>query len=107
MDNFVCSCFNKVFGMPDFDYNGHINGQGRQINPANENMTPDDDLTMEQILDNINNTPIGQVLKKIAALPEIRKEKVLRVRQELTEGKYNLNERLDIALDKVLEDLTT
>jgi len=61
---------------------------------------------MEQILENINTTPIGQVLKRIASLPEVRKEKVLDVRRRLTEGNYNLNERLDIALDRVLEDLT-
>ena len=71
-----------------------------------DTLTADDDLIMEHILENINNTPIGQVLKKIASLPEVRREKVLDVRQQLTEGQYNLNERLDIALDKVLEDLT-
>ena len=62
---------------------------------------------MEQILDNINTTPIGQVLKKIAELPEVRREKVLDVRQQLCNGKYRLNERLDTVLDKVLEDLIT
>lgn len=67
---------------------------------------PNEDLIMEQILENLNTTPIGQVLKKIASLPEIRKEKVLDVRQRLTEGKYELNEHLDVALDKVLEELT-
>ncbi|MHC4556192.1 MAG: hypothetical protein ACYTFW_08485 [Planctomycetota bacterium] len=46
------------------------------------------------------------MLKRIASLPEIRKEKVLDVRRQLTEGKYDLNERLEIALDKVLENLT-
>jgi len=61
---------------------------------------------MEQILENINATPIGQVLKRIASLPEVRKEKVLNVRRQLTEGKYDINERLDVALDRVLEDLT-
>ena len=71
-----------------------------------DTLSADDDLIMEHILENINNTPIGQVLKKIASLPEVRKEKVLNVRQQLTDGHYNLNERLDIALDKVLEDLT-
>jgi anti-sigma28 factor (negative regulator of flagellin synthesis) len=40
-------------------------------------------------------------------LPEIRREKVLHIRQQLTEGKYSLSTRLDIALDKVLEDLKT
>jgi len=71
-----------------------------------DTLSVDDDLIMEHILENINNTPIGQVLKKIASLPEVRREKVLDVRHQLTEGQYNLNERLDIALDKVLEDLT-
>jgi len=71
-----------------------------------DTLSADDDLIMEHILENINNTPIGQVLKKIASLPEVRKEKVLNVRQQLTDGHYSLNERLDIALDKVLEDLT-
>jgi hypothetical protein len=46
------------------------------------------------------------VLRKIASLPEVRKEKVLDVRRQLTEGKYDLDERLDVALDKVLEHLT-
>jgi hypothetical protein len=61
---------------------------------------------MEQILDNLNNTPIGRVLKRIASLPEVRRRKVLDVRRRLTEGQYDLNECLDIALDKVLEELT-
>jgi len=71
-----------------------------------EDLAPDKDLVMEQILENINTTPIGQVLRKIASLPEVRKEKVLDVRRQLTEGKYDLNQRLDVALDKVLEYLT-
>ena len=65
------------------------------------------DIMMEQILTNIHTTPIGQVLRKIASLPEVRREKVLDVRRQLTEGQYNLDERLDVALDKVLEYLTT
>ena len=61
---------------------------------------------MEQILENLDTTPIGKVLKRISFLPEVRKQKVLDVRRQLTEGKYDLNSRLDVALDKVLEDLT-
>lgn len=107
MDSFVCSWLHKVIEMPDYDNGGRFEGQNRQIESVNEGMAPDEDLTMEQILENINNTPLGQVLKRIASLPEVRKNKVLRVRQQLTEGKYDLCARLDIALDKVLEDLTT
>jgi hypothetical protein len=88
--------------MPSFDSNSRFKDQ-----PANENLVAEQDLLMEQILENINTTPIGQVLKKIASLPEVRKEKVLDLRQRLSKGNYQLNERLDAALDRVLEDLTT
>jgi hypothetical protein len=71
-----------------------------------EDVSVNEDLIMEQILENINTTPIGQVLKKIASLPEVRREKVLNVRQQITQGHYDLNNRLEVALDKVLEDLT-
>ena len=93
--------------MSDFGFNDRFDCQNRQIGCDNENLAADEDLTMERILENINTTPIGQVLKKIALLPEIRKKKVLDVRRRLTEGKYDFNERLDVALEKVLEDLTT
>lgn len=74
-------------------------------NSADDNFIRDKDLLMEQILANLNSTPIGQVLKRIASLPEVRKEKVLDIRRRLTEGQYDFNERLDMALDKVLDDL--
>ena len=80
----------------------------RQLTESiDKDLGADQDLVMERILENIHNTPIGQVLKKIASLPGVRKEKVLGVRQQLTEGKYDLSERLDVALEKVLEDLET
>ena len=63
------------------------------------------DLFMEQVLENINTTPIGKVLKRIASLPEMRRKKILNVRKRLSTGHYELNERLDVALDKALEDL--
>jgi hypothetical protein len=92
--------------MPEFEINSRINCKNRQGLPVEKISAPDEDVIMEKILENLNTTPIGNVLKKIASLPEIRKDKVLSVRRQLTDGKYDLNERLNIALDKVLEDLT-
>jgi hypothetical protein len=92
--------------MSDFDSSSRFKGQNRQVDTVDDSLAPDKDFIMEQILENLNTTPIGKVLKKIASLPDGRKEKVLDVRQQLTEGKYELNEYLDVALDKVLEDLT-
>jgi hypothetical protein len=93
--------------MPHFDINGRFGSQNGQGDSLDESLAPDEDLIMEQILENLNTTPIGKVLKRIASLPEVRKKKVLDVRRQLTEGKYDLSSRLDVALDKVLEDLTT
>jgi len=108
MDASVCSWPNKIVEMPSINSNDRFEERNRQVDSiSDEDIAADEDLLMEQILENINTTQIGQVLKKIASLPEVRKEKILDVRRQLTEGKYNLKERLDIVLDKVLEDLTT
>ena len=92
--------------MPDSGSSTFGRGCDRWINPLEVDTSQDEDLVMEQILENIHNTPLGRVLKRIASLPEIRREKVLRVRQEITEGRYDLTGRLDLVLDKVLEELT-
>ncbi len=91
--------------MSNFSSADDFENEGQGVEPGSQELSSDDDLLMEQILENISSTPIGQVLKRIASLPEVRKEKVLDVRRQLTEGHYDLNERLDDALDKVLDDL--
>lgn len=106
MDVFACGLSNKVVEMSKSNSEGRCKDRDRQSAFFTTELVGEDDLLMEQILENINRTPIGQVLKKIACLPEVRKEKVLDVREQLNKGEYNLNERLNIALDKVLEDLT-
>ncbi|MHC4060475.1 MAG: flagellar biosynthesis anti-sigma factor FlgM [Planctomycetota bacterium] len=91
--------------MPNLGSNGRVEGQNGREDSRRKDLLSDEDLLMEQILENINTTPIGQVLKKIAVLPEVRREKVLNVRRQLTEGRYDLNKRLEVVLDKVLDDL--
>jgi len=93
--------------MPNFEINKRFNDQNDQIKSVDDLSVQDEDAMMETILENLNSTPMGNVLKKIASLPEIRQDKVLSVRRKLTDGKYDLNERLNIAMDKVLEDLTS
>jgi len=92
--------------MSDVYPNSRLDGRNQPADSVSDELTLDQDVLMEQILENINTTPIGRVLKKIASLPDVRRQKVLDMRRQLTEGNYSLNERLDVALDKVLEDLT-
>jgi len=47
------------------------------------------------------------VSEKLASISKVWKKKVFAVRHQLAEGKYGINERLSVALDKVIEDLIT
>lgn len=49
----------------------------------------------------------ARVSERIASLLKVRKQKVLTVRRQLAEGKYPINERLNVALDRLIEDLIT
>jgi hypothetical protein len=93
--------------MPTFDFNSRFETEKRHVTTGPDGLAPNMDSMMEQILENIHTTPIGQVLRRIASLPEVRQEKILDVRRQLTEGSYDLNERLDRAIEKVLENLAT
>jgi len=45
------------------------------------------------------------VLRRIGSVStEVKKEKVLAIRQQLAQRTYDINERLDVALDKILKD---
>ncbi len=104
---FGFSIFAGCFSMSDFDFkDGSQRSGDNNAGEMSEEMLAEQDLLMEEIINNLNNTPVGQVLKKLAALPEVRQQKVLNVRQQLTSGNYDLSERLDVVLDKVLEELT-
>lgn len=95
----------RMIWMSDLGSNGFAEERQEWVNPLDADLSQDKDMVMEQILDNIHHTPLGQVLKKIASLPEVRRKKVLQLRRQITEGKYDVADRLDMALDKVLEDL--
>lgn len=98
----------KVAEMSNVFFNDGLDDlRDEDLSMCEQSLDGDQDLIMEHILDNINATPIGKLLKRIACLPEVRQDKILSVRQQLTEGSYEVNDRLNLALDKVLEELTT
>jgi hypothetical protein len=43
---------------------------------------------------------------KIDSLLKVRRNKITRVRQQLERGTYDLDERLDAVLDRILTDIT-
>lgn len=60
-----------------------------------------------ELLEKVKTTPIGQLLQKIAAVPEIREDKVNMIRQQIASGEYEsqLDSRLDFILEEVLGDI--
>jgi hypothetical protein len=54
----------------------------------------------------MNTTPHEEALKRIAFLPPIRQCKVLDIRRQIMDGTYDMADRLDKAMDRVLEALT-
>ena len=60
----------------------------------------------EDVLDCLDSSPIGRLLKIISILPEIREEKVNLARQGIECGKYETENSLDAAIDRVIEELT-
>jgi anti-sigma28 factor (negative regulator of flagellin synthesis) len=48
---------------------------------------------------------MGVAVLDMEAQPEIREEKVLRIRRQLAEGRYNVADRLDAVVDSLLEAL--
>jgi hypothetical protein len=48
-----------------------------------------------------------EALKRIASLSPIRQSKVLDIRRHLAKGTYEVADRLDQAMDRLLEALTT
>lgn len=66
----------------------------------------DADFLSESMLEDLMDNPIGKLLKVIGTLPEVRYEKVSRARRMISEPESEaFQSRMDVALDRVLEEL--
>jgi negative regulator of flagellin synthesis FlgM len=56
--------------------------------------------------DSVEISPLGQMLDGISRLPEIRHEKVEEIRRQIATGSYETPERLELALDRMMDELS-
>jgi anti-sigma28 factor (negative regulator of flagellin synthesis) len=68
--------------------------------------SPDGDVSMEHILENMKTTPPEEVLKRITSLPPNRQGKVLDIRRQIADGTYEVADRLDTVIERVREAIT-
>ena len=57
--------------------------------------------------DKVRQGTTARLFEKIASLPTARREKILAVRRQLDAGKYSINERLNVATDRLIENFLT
>jgi hypothetical protein len=57
--------------------------------------------------DKVRQGTTARLLEKVASLPKARREKILAVRYQLDAGKYSIDERLNVATDRLIENLLT
>ena len=55
--------------------------------------------------DHVEISPLGQMLDGIGQLPEIRHEKVDEIRRQIAADSYETPEKLELALDRMLDEL--
>ena len=55
--------------------------------------------------DHVEISPLGQMLDGIGQLPEIRSERVEEIRRQLAVDRYETPEKLELALDRLLDEL--
>ena len=72
------------------------------VNALNENITGTIDY---EIGDNLRPAITPPMVKDVVLVKKIRSVKVLRVRQQLAEGTYELDEKLDAVLEDLLMDI--
>jgi len=68
--------------------------------------SPNGDALMERIIEDLSITPQEEVRKRIAFLPRTRRDKVLDIRRQIAEGTYEVADRMDRVIDRVLEEIT-
>ena len=56
--------------------------------------------------DHVEISPLGHMLDGISHLPEIRHDKVEAIRQQIATGVYETPEKMEIALDRLMDELS-
>ncbi len=56
--------------------------------------------------DQVEISPLGRMLDGISQIPDIRHEKVEAIRQQIVAGVYETPEKLELALDRLMDELS-
>jgi negative regulator of flagellin synthesis FlgM len=58
-----------------------------------------------QIADEVNISDSARFVEQVQQMPEMREDRVEAVRLKIAEGTYETNDKLNIALDRLLDEI--
>jgi negative regulator of flagellin synthesis FlgM len=70
----------------------------RQAQPAQQPISPD-------IADEVNISSAARMLEQVQQMPEMRQQRIDAVRAEIAAGTYETPERLNIAIERLLDEI--
>ena len=73
--------------------------------PRLEAVKPSSSIPNGLPVDRVEISPIARLMSEVSALPDIRAEKVAQVRAEIQAGTYITPEKMDIAIERLMEDI--
>jgi negative regulator of flagellin synthesis FlgM len=79
----------------------HISAPHTSYAPAAPQATSRDSLHVDQL----DISPEADMVSRTRDIPDIRQERVDSIRQQIANGSYDTNEKLDIALSRLLDEL--
>ena len=96
--------------MPDISSIGHgsvgpVNRMAASSAASENGLDPTETASNGRLDDRVELSPHAQFLNRMRLLPEVRMEVVEKARAAIAEGTYLTSERLDIAMERLLEDL--
>jgi flagellar biosynthesis anti-sigma factor FlgM len=95
--------------MPDISSIGH--GPLEPLNRASttssfrQNGAPQSDRTDRPQTDRVELSDRAKFLDRLRQFPEVRMDRVERVRQAIAEGTYETDDKLEVVIDRLVEEL--
>ena len=77
----------------------------KAVQPTQAPVAPQDNTAPGWISDVVDISPASILAARIHDVPEVRADLVQRVRQEIEAGTYETEERIDVTVDRLMEEL--
>ena len=84
----------------------HVHGPQSVARPHNSQAVRSSDaLAPDQMGDTLELSDAGQIAAQIAELPDVRQDRIAEIRQAIAQGGYESQEKISVAVDKLLDEI--